>query len=68
MFMEFPMKIVVLYGECFGFAKDEVIQFATSLEREYENLTEAQKKVVHRVTNYFMNPASPLRSQLSCVT
>jgi hypothetical protein len=68
MFVEFPAKIIGLYGELFGFSKDVVIRFAASLAREYDNFTDAQKKLVHRVTNYFMNPASPLRSQIDCLT
>jgi hypothetical protein len=65
MFKEFPGKVIGLYGEAFGYSVSVVVGFAKALEAEYDSLTEHEKGRVHRVANYFMNPSSPLRSQIS---
>jgi hypothetical protein len=65
MFKELPGTIVGLYGENFGFSKEVVVQFAKALEDEYDSLSDEERSKIDRVANYFLNPSSPLRAQIS---
>ena len=42
-----------------------MVKFAAALEDEYDAMTPDQLAKLDRVANYFMNPKSPLRSQLT---